>query len=379
MGITSKQLGQINKILKHPEVIDVRLDKVFEGFIVGMKQQNAKATSDVHEDVVKYYRIPSFDIHINTQQNYVKMYARNEEERRSGWWSYDEDTKDMFHPHVSDYGAPCWGNVIGEIVDALDKQNYMLLIEWCLEYVRSINLDDCAGMAACRWDETDKDGWRIADGHNPTINEYWDGWEDQDALVRYSGIIVINGEEVNREDAYECDECYEWVKFEDTTYLPRSGMRICNHCAELYYETCPVCGKIIYKDEDEAVCYNDEWYCYSCAEDELFYCEGCGEWHNKDDAYEVDGCYVCEECYDDLPECSKCGKKMLEENVTGMCDDCLEIADSTDDPICVQPHQEVDGGRENSIICPVCGFVYRPEDMIEYNGIRICATCYERR
>lgn len=73
--------------------------------------------------------------------------------------------------------------------------------------------------------------------------------------------------------------------------------------------TCMCCGGRDYWDDDtEAV------ICEECDPPEYCYC--CGERVNVNDAIEVDGELVCEDCYHDLPRCTCCESAHFEDNFT---------------------------------------------------------------
>lgn len=73
--------------------------------------------------------------------------------------------------------------------------------------------------------------------------------------------------------------------------------------------TCMCCGESGYWDsETEAV------ICEECDPPEYCYC--CGERVNTNDAIEVDGEWVCEDCYHDLPRCTCCESAHFEDNFT---------------------------------------------------------------
>lgn len=73
--------------------------------------------------------------------------------------------------------------------------------------------------------------------------------------------------------------------------------------------TCMCCGEDGYwSDDTEAV------VCEDC--DPPTYCYCCGERVNANDAIEVDGELVCEDCYHDLPRCTCCESAHFEDNFT---------------------------------------------------------------
>lgn len=73
--------------------------------------------------------------------------------------------------------------------------------------------------------------------------------------------------------------------------------------------TCMCCGESDYWDDDTEVVI-----CEKCDPPEYCYC--CGERVNANDAIEVDGELVCEDCYHDLPRCTCCESAHFEDNFT---------------------------------------------------------------
>lgn len=73
--------------------------------------------------------------------------------------------------------------------------------------------------------------------------------------------------------------------------------------------TCMCCGGSDYWGDD-----TETVVCEECDPPEYCYC--CGERVNVNDAIEVDGELVCEDCYHDLPRCTCCESAHFEDNFT---------------------------------------------------------------
>lgn len=73
--------------------------------------------------------------------------------------------------------------------------------------------------------------------------------------------------------------------------------------------TCMCCGGSDYWGDD-----TETVICEECDPPEYCYC--CGERVNVNDAIEVDGELVCEDCYHDLPRCTCCESAHFEDNFT---------------------------------------------------------------
>lgn len=74
--------------------------------------------------------------------------------------------------------------------------------------------------------------------------------------------------------------------------------------------TCMCCGESGYWDDDDT----EAVICEECDPSEYCYC--CGERINANDAIDVDGELVCEDCYHDLPRCTCCESAHFEDNFT---------------------------------------------------------------
>ena len=85
-----------------------------------------------------------------------------------------------------------------------------------------------------------------------------------------------------------------------TSTINYSGLMTCMCCGESNY----------YSDDTEAV------ICEDC--EPSIYCYCCGERVNANDAIEVDGEWVCEDCYNDLHRCMCCEDAHFEDDLTLM-------------------------------------------------------------
>lgn len=136
----------------------------------------------------------------------------------------------------------------------------------------------------------------------------------------------------------QCDECGKWVP-EEETFRTADGDSICQNCYESSYFTCEDCGKVLMLDSLVVVdrgTRDERYVCDRCADRFYFRCDDCGEyfsgnnvrvdnndavicddcWDNGnwvmcedcgtilcyDDAHYRDGCYYCDDCYEDYGE-----------------------------------------------------------------------------
>lgn len=110
------------------------------------------------------------------------------------------------------------------------------------------------------------------------------------------GVYICN--ECGADNYVKCDDCGDWVNIDDT-YTTYNGDKICEICHDNYYFTCDCCGEIFHEDYMRS----DPWdnpICEDCYNDRYIECEHCNCAISVDDAYEHNGYYYCEECYDEL-------------------------------------------------------------------------------
>lgn len=61
-----------------------------------------------------------------------------------------------------------------------------------------------------------------------------------------------------------CDCCEAYVWHEDTHYIDSEGKYVCDHCYDTYYRSCAECGEVYYKDDMFE--HNGNYYCEDCWE-----------------------------------------------------------------------------------------------------------------
>jgi hypothetical protein len=140
-----------------------------------------------------------------------------------------------------------------------------------------------------------------------------------------------------------CRECGECVEEDESVYALDDTW--CESCAQdsLFY--CEGCDE--YNHNDEAVCIDgDAYWCNYCAENRAFCCEGCNDWFSNDNAQSVDDGILCESCF--------------EESGAGYCDECGD---------CYTTLHTVHESGEESVACESCADAYFTE----------CDECDERR
>lgn len=98
----------------------------------------------------------------------------------------------------------------------------------------------------------------------------------------------------------KCEDCGEWFSISDINWTrTRFGeVAICDNCindGDYFY--CNHCER--YYSDRYLWGHDDDFYVCDYCSDNYVVCEDCGHIVNADDAYYHNGCYYCEECYDD--------------------------------------------------------------------------------
>jgi len=126
-----------------------------------------------------------------------------------------------------------------------------------------------------------------------------------------------------------CHECGEVVDEDDSVYALENTW--CESCAQdsLFY--CEGCDEYAHNDDAVHVRGCDSYYCSYCADNVAFSCVGCNEYNSNDDCHIVDGDSLCETCFDDsgATECEECGNSSTscvtvhtEGEATMACESC---------------------------------------------------------
>lgn len=132
-------------------------------------------------------------------------------------------------------------------------------------------------------------------------------------------------------------------------------------CSNGNYEYCHDCGCRIY--EDDVYWSGDYPYCCDC----VTYCECCQEYVPNNNAQEIDGLYICDDCINhsgDYYACYNCGEVHYYENMTTTeeghyyCDDCAD---------------------EYTFECEKCGCIFDRENgtFDEQTREMYCDSCYD--
>ncbi len=158
--------------------------------------------------------------------------------------------------------------------DAITIGHDPICIDCGEEHTNSENINHCTAYrhscenCGCIFDEDDgfevNGDWYCSDCAHSCEHCYYVYTTDELTNIR-DNIWVC---EDCRDDFYTlCDECEEWHRDYDTTYIERYGISVCDNCLENNFIECGECGDYFRKDdlkydEDDGV-----WYCDDCWEE----------------------------------------------------------------------------------------------------------------
>ena len=232
-------------------------------------------TSPEIEDDIRYLGKMQIDINLN---NYVARFINLNNTRYNYWGD------DGHHPHVSNSGSACLGNLSETLALANQSNDLYIAVLQCIGFLQTYDPSDCAGAYYRAWDRVDEDGNIIEEG-NMNIYE-----------------CDVCGEQYEDEDdIYYCEHCGRRVCTNCEVYVERYGYSVCPECFKEYYVECEKCGDYVLRNDAEQDS-NGDWYCEECAEECLVECANCGNVYDvknmkevqDDDTGEV--YYLCNGC-----------------------------------------------------------------------------------
>lgn len=126
---------------------------------------------------------------------------------------------------------------------------------------------------------------------------------------------------------------------------------------------CASCGEWI--ERDDAFEYDGCWYCSDCKSIHFRECHDCGEWHFKNEMSQVGNLWICSDCREHWIECEDC-----EEAINTHCNDVYDTVDGR--TIC---H---DCREANYFRCCCCDELYHNDDehYVERTGSSYCPHCW---
>ena len=232
-------------------------------------------TSPEIEDDIRYLGKMQIDINLNSYE--VRFINLNN--TRYNYWG-----EDGHHPHVSNTGSACLGNLSETLAMANEENNLYIAVLQCIGFLQTYDPSDCAGAYYRAWDRVDEDGNIIEEG-NMDIYECdvcGDRYEDEDEMY----FCEHCGKRM-------CPNCEQWIEGYEYS--------VCPDCFDEFYVECEECGSYVLRNDAEQDS-NGDWYCSECAETCLAECAKCGNIYNvenmkekqDDDTGEV--YYLCNAC-----------------------------------------------------------------------------------
>lgn len=227
------------------------------------------------EDDIRYLGKMQIDINLN---NYVVRFINLNNTRRNYWGEGGH------HPHVSDTGSACLGNLSDTLAIANEENNLYIAVLQCIGFLQTYDPSDCAGAYYRAWDKVDEEGNIIEEGN-------MDVYECDVCGERYE----------TDEDMYYCEHCGKRMCPDCEQWVEEYEYSVCPDCFNEYYVECEECGKYVLRNDAEQDS-NGDWYCSGCAEDCLAECANCGEFYNKENMKEVQDddtgevYYLCNAC-----------------------------------------------------------------------------------
>ena len=219
---------EITRIMQLNHVIDIN--------VVDSEKKINVMTDDIYvRNANKRYYIGMFRIEINLEHNRVRFFNLNN--RRRSFWG-----KDCNHPHVSDTGAPCWGNAGDPIRKLLAEGEFLAAVSMMIGYLESVNTADPAGKNITRWDTVDEEGRVIIKGYDPSNPP-----EEATMLV-----------------CSHCGESKPMTDFSVRGY--RGSQNICSECKDEVV-ICQGCGDYVSKAGAILDIDTNKYYCDYCHED----------------------------------------------------------------------------------------------------------------
>lgn len=328
ISVRQKQIAELEVSLKsHKEALegyDALMDNLKEKFlreieiIKNISQVDfVDEYSDIDKGIIKvnvskiktlcqksWYYFGDYIISIDITNNTVRFTNKSGLTRKSYWGANCQ------HPHCSEDGRPCLGNLSTQVVELLKSLDLAFLVNLCISYLQSVNLHDIAGRNVVNWPLCDENGKIISD-------------RNEKGLIKCVSCDEYMPETDNN-DWRQCDDCGQWMCGEHGTDLDTidGPMHVCSIC-EVNYKHCSHCGKYELRDlmtmcdvcgtlvcsnclNDELphfAYYNGDRVTKVCKEHRIHKCEGCGLY-----LVETDTCPSCEEGNFSVGVCAICGE-----------------------------------------------------------------------
>ena len=232
-------------------------------------------TSPEIEDDIRYLGKMQIDINLN---NYVVRFTNLNNTRYNYWGDNGH------HPHVSNSGSACLGNLSETLAIANEENNLYIAVLQCIGFLQTYDPTDCAGEYYRAWDKVDENGNIIEEGN-------MDIYECDVCGERYG----------NEDDLYICEHCGRRICGGCEVYVERYNYSVCPDCFNEYYVECENCGDYVLRSDAEQDS-DGGWYCNDCAEECLVECAKCGNVYERENMKEMQDddtgevYYLCNAC-----------------------------------------------------------------------------------
>lgn len=250
--ITEKTEKEIELIHKHKSVKSLS----FDGYYLVIRTDTLYITEP---NTGRTYLLGEMEIKYNLNDGDLVFTNLTEENRRKSYWG-----SGCHHPHICYDGDACLGTASAQIAQYTTEREYYAAFLTILSFLRTVDIDDPAGWNVARWDEVDKDGNIIKEGHAPYSDEY-DGYGEP-----------YYGDDEDGE-SWECPVCGSIANFDEGIYVECCQQTVCTDCA---YGT-----------------YDDNYVCQDCIDNRTYVeCVACGNYVHIDEVIENGGNYYCPNC-----------------------------------------------------------------------------------
>lgn len=274
------------------------------------------------------YYLGSYIIEIDIVKGAVWFKNTSEELRRHSAWG-----QKCHHPHCDQNGHPCLGNIQVQVAELLKSFDLSFLVNLCLSYLSSVNINDTAGKNIVNWP--------LVDSNGSIINE-----SNEDGLIKCLICREFMPDEENDGWA-KCEVCGEWACGDHITQITTKDgiINLCTSCKASHaqchicgnYENrslmiqCEVCNHLVCPDcvqqlntEEHGKVYNQDGQIVTniCLKHNVIKCSECG-------INIIEGC-DCPQCGGiiTISHCEFCGKDIVgampEDSGQIICDECKE-------------------------------------------------------
>lgn len=165
---SGKMVEQFELILDHERIKNLKLINNHEF------QFDVPDVIATDANGVRYY-IGNFTIKVNMSNCSIKF--TNNGNRRTSHWG-----RNCHHPHVSEHGDACLGNVSSTLAELNAHHEFYALALVCIDFLEAVNVEDTAGRKAPNWDTVDENdkptGFRTIRNSEETYSNWLDKYKE---------------------------------------------------------------------------------------------------------------------------------------------------------------------------------------------------------